>query len=105
MRIKIIAALVLLTNFIGIEQTSYAIPPEPAQTKNNQTEAKEPLDAIEKKAPEVLFFTTYNAGAVDQNDDDPCTSASGIDICTGIANGKKYIALTRDMRDKMGIQY
>lgn len=105
MRIKIIAALVVLTNFIGIEQTSYAIPSEPAQTKNNQTEAKEPLDAIEKKAPEVLFFTTYNAGAIDQNDGAPCHSASGKDICEGLRNGESHVAITKDIRKKLNLKW
>lgn len=105
MRIKIIAAIVALTNFIGIEQTSYAIPSEPAKTTHEITEAKEPLDATNKKAPEVLFFTTYNAGAIEQNDDAPCHSASGKDICHGLRNGESHVAITKDIRQKLSLKW
>lgn len=86
MRLKIIALCTLFISIANVEQTSYAIPAEPAKTTPEITEAKEPLDAIDKKAPEVLFFTTYNAGAVEQNDGAPCHSASGKDICEGLRN-------------------
>ena len=102
MRIKIIVAFVILTNFFHIEQTSYGANTEEYKKQNTQ----EPQEAIEPpEAPVVLFFTTYNAGSVDQNDSDPCHSASGIDICTGLANGKKYIALTKDIRASMDIKF
>lgn len=81
MRIKLIAVTTLFISALNIEQTSYAVPTEPAKIIPQITEVTEPLDAIDKKAPEVLFFTTYNAGAVEQNDGAPCHSASGKDIC------------------------
>lgn len=85
----------------SIEQTSYG-----ANTEEYKKQNQEPQEAAEISAPPVvLYFTTYNAGAVEQNDSDPCTSASGIDICSGMENGKNYIALTKDMRAKMGIKF
>lgn len=105
MRLKIIALCTLFLSIANVEQTSYAIPAEPAKNTPEITEAKEPLDAIDKKAPEVLFFTTYNAGAVEQNDGAPCHSASGKDICQGLRNGESHVAITKDIRKKLNLRW
>lgn len=103
MRIKLTIAIGLIVFGTSHEQTSFGS----VQTQSDKIEKviQEPKTAENIGASKVLFFTTYNAGVIGQNDDAPCHSASGKDICKGLKNGEKYVAITKDIRKEMDLSW
>lgn len=53
----------------------------------------------------TYYFTPYNLGDVNQNDASPCIGASNKNLCDLEKQGIRTIALTRDVRDALGLEF
>lgn len=53
----------------------------------------------------VYYFTSYNLWDVKQNDSSPCIGASGKDLCALETKGVRTMALTSDIREKLGVKF
>lgn len=53
----------------------------------------------------VYYFTSYNLWDINQNDSSPCISASGKDLCELENSGIRTMALTYDIRKKLGVKF
>ena len=53
----------------------------------------------------TYYFTSYNLWDVTQNDNAPCISADGKDSCALHASWRGTMALTVDIRKKIGVQF
>ena len=66
-------------------------------------------DKVAKKATypglTKYYFTHYDLGDVRQNDSSPCHGASGADLCFLAREGVNTMALTVDIRNKLGIKF
>lgn len=51
------------------------------------------------------YFTHYDLGDIYQNDASPCHGASGADLCFLARQWVNTMALTRDIRDKLGVKW
>lgn len=51
------------------------------------------------------YFTHYDLGDVNQNDSAPCHWASGADLCFLAREGVNTMALTVDIRNKLGVKW
>lgn len=100
MRIKIALAIGSIAFMTGLESTQ----PEPERTIETQKEQPESTPQKMESLP-VVFFTTFNAGAIEQNDSAPCHSASGKDICNGLRNGESHVAIAKDLRQKLQLKW
>ncbi len=54
---------------------------------------------------QTYYFTAYNLWDVNQNDGDPCTWASGKNLCNLEKQWVRTIALTRDVRDALKLNF
>lgn len=52
-----------------------------------------------------FYFTHYDLWDYKQNDSEPCKGASGADLCYLARNGVQTMALTSDMRNKLGVKF
>jgi murein DD-endopeptidase MepM/ murein hydrolase activator NlpD len=66
--------------------------------KKNQVLAK-------STGKEKYYFTHYDLGVVGQNDSSPCHGASGADLCFLAREGVNTMALTVDIRNKLGVKW
>ena len=53
----------------------------------------------------IYYFTHYDLWDVRQNDSQPCKGASGVDLCYLERNGIHTMALTADIRKKLGVKF
>lgn len=54
---------------------------------------------------EKYYFTHYDLGDINQNDSAPCHGASWADLCFLARQWVNTMALTRDIRDKLGVKW
>ena len=54
---------------------------------------------------EKYYFTHYDLGDINQNDSSPCHGASGADLCFLARQGVNTMALTSDIRAKIGVKF
>lgn len=60
---------------------------------------------VKPKPKQMYYFTHYDLGDYRQNDKTPCIGASGKDLCKLERSGVRTMALTSDIRKKMGIKF
>lgn len=53
----------------------------------------------------VYYFTSYDLWDESQNDSTPCIGASGKDLCALEKSGVRTMALTSDIREKLGVRF
>lgn len=53
----------------------------------------------------VYYFTSYDLWDESQNDSTPCIGASGKDLCALEKSGVRTMALTSDIRERLGVKF
>lgn len=65
----------------------------------------EDMPVAKTNALETYYFTHYDLGDISQNDSAPCHGASGADLCFLARQGVNTMALTSDIRKKLGVKW
>jgi len=63
------------------------------------------MPVAKKNTLETYYFTHYDLGDISQNDSAPCHGASGADLCFLARQGVNTMALTSDIRKKLGVKW
>lgn len=74
---------------------------------SKQVEKKQEKTQVSAKQTglQKYYFTHYDLGDVSQNDSAPCHGASGADLCFLAREGVNTMALTVDIRNKLGVKW
>ena len=68
-------------------------------------EVYEDMPVAKTNALETYYFTHYDLGDISQNDASPCHGASGANLCFLAQQGVSTMALTSDIRKKLGVKF
>lgn len=70
-----------------------------------KVEAKKAQVSTKSGGLQKYYFTHYDLGDINQNDSSPCHGASGADLCFLAREGVNTMALTVDIREKLGVKF